>query len=78
MHHAKTPPFELAQEGGQHPGGLRFGIVKKNDAAPGVLDPRQDQAQLLLRAHGKPVASPDVGAENHDAARRQAIEQGLV
>ncbi len=40
-----------------------------------MLDARQDQAQLLVGAHGKPVARPDVGTENHDAARRQAIEQ---
>ena len=59
-------------------GGLRFGVVKQHDAAAGVLDARQDQAQLLLRAHGQPVARPDVGAEHHDPARRQAIEQGRV
>ena len=75
---AVSPPLELAQQGGKHPGGLRLGVVKQHDAAVDLLDARQDQAQFPVRAHRQPVAGPDVGAEHHDVALAHAVEQSPV
>src|SRR5665648_211741 len=75
---AVSAPSELAQQGGEHPGSLRLGVVEKYDAATEALDSRQDQLQFLGRRHRQPVAGPDVGAEYHDVAGLQAVEQRTV
>ena len=42
---------------------------------PSSLDSGEEQLQFLLRGHRQPVARPDVGAEHHDVAGLQPVEQ---
>src|SRR5579871_337502 len=75
MHDLVATSLQRAEEGRDHGGGLRLGVVEEDDAAVGGLEPRERERQLLRRAHPVPVARPEIGAEYHEAARLHALEQ---
>src|SRR5262249_31419919 len=66
---------EKAQEGRQHGGGLRLGIVQQDDALAGDLQSFGEKFQFLRRRHRNPVACPQVGAEYGDAALLQDLQR---
>ena len=43
MDDAESTPFERAQEGRKHLGGLFFGVVQQQNAAAGPLNPGKRQ-----------------------------------
>ncbi len=67
--------LQRAEEGRQHAGGFRLGVVQQHDAAPDLVDTPHEALQFEVRRHLVPVAGPDVGAEHHDAAPLEPIEQ---
>src|ERR1700712_5945805 len=68
MDDAKVMVAQVAQEGGQHGGGPRFGIVEEDDSLASRVEPPDNQIQFPPRRHRFPVAGPKVGTEHDDAA----------
>src|ERR1700682_410564 len=75
MHDPVAARLEGTQKRGKHGGGLLLRIMKQDNAAMGTLQPPQHQGKLLVWAHRVPIARPQVGAEHHDPAPREAVQQ---
>jgi hypothetical protein len=66
---------QIAQERGQHCGGLGTRIVQQQDTLANRLQPPDQQLELHLRRHRFPVAGPEVGAEHRVVLGLDVIEQ---
>src|SRR5580704_7563163 len=75
MHHVIVVVAQITQKCGQHRGGLCLGIVQQDNSPAGGPEAVDQQVQFLLRRHPVPVAGPQIGPKNHDAARLQQVEQ---